>query len=356
MQEESEFKSLGHFAKDVIRASVPGGYQSPELRSWATKTAGHMEEGDLSQGGYTIPVEFANFIFEKSLEKAIVRPRAYYQPMASNQISIPAAVDTNHTTNLFGGISIKRTGEAGQKEATNPTFDKIALKLHKLTGLVHVSDELLEDSAVAMEAYLRRVFPEAIAFVEDDDFLNGTGVNMALGALNAGNPSLITVDAVGGQGANTIIWQNIVDMWARLYPAGQANAVWLANNECFNELASMAIAVGAGGVPVWLPSNSGANAPYTTLMGRPLIFTEKCQALGTAGDIALCDFSQYVIGGKQDGSVQFASSIHFRFDYDQTSFRFVLRYDGQPLWLSDLTPLRGTDTLSPFIVLNSTRT
>jgi len=89
-------------------------------------------------------------------------------------------------------------------------------------------------------------------------------------------------------------------------------------------------------------------------MGRPLLFTEKCQALGTAGDIALCDFSQYAIG--QRGGTKTAMSIHVGFIFDKTAFRFVLRYDGQPTWLTTLTPRRGTNTLSPFIVLNSTRT
>ena len=89
-------------------------------------------------------------------------------------------------------------------------------------------------------------------------------------------------------------------------------------------------------------------------MGKPLLWTEKAQTLGTAGDIALVDLSQYIIGEK--GGLQVATSIHFKFDYDQQSFRFVLRYDGQPTWSSALTPLRSSSTLSPFIVLNSTRT
>ena len=73
------------------------------------------------------------------------------------------------------------------------------------------------------------------------------------------------------------------------------------------------------------------------------------QTLGTQGDIGLADFSQYLIGDK--GGIKVATSIHLRFDYDETAFRFVLRYDGQPWWLSALTPRRGTSTLSPFVVL-----
>ena len=348
------FKSFGHFCRDVVKADSKVEV-SEELRSWdrVLKTAGYMEEGDLAQGGYLVPEEFGGVILNKSLENAIVRPRASIQPMKSNRITFAADVDPDHSTNYFGGITIYRTGEGEQKIRTNPPFARIALTLHKLTGLCEVTDELLEDSVIAIEAELVRKFSQAIAFVEDDDFLNGTGANQALGVLNSANPALITVTAVTGQGASTIIAENIRDMWCRMYPAGQSRAIWIANIETFPQLFSMEMAVGTGGVPVWLPAGGVSGAPYQTLMGRPLIFTEKCQALGTAGDIALVDLSQYKIG--QKGGLKMASSIHLRFDYDATVFRFVLRYDGQPTWTSALTPKRGSNTLSPFVVLNSSR-
>ena len=350
------FKSFGHFLNDVIKAGTDK-YVPETLKSWddaVKKTAGYMEEGDLSQGGYLVPEEFSKSILSKSLEDSIVRPRASIQVMTSNRITFAADVDADHATDYFGGVTIYRTAEGAAKTAKNPTYARIALTLHKVTGLCHVTDELLEDSFLAVEADVTRKFSQSIAFVQDDDFLNGNGVNMPIGVLNAMNPALITVTAIGGQGAATIFAENIRDMWARMYPAGQSRAVWIANIETFPQLYGMAIAVGAGGVPVWMPANSIAGQPYQTLMGRPLIFTEKCQALGTAGDIALVDFSQYKIGEK--GGLQVATSIHFRFDYDEQSFRFVLRYDGQPTWLSALTPKRGSSTLSPFVVLSSTRT
>lgn len=351
------FKSMGHFFTDIVKADIPGGHKTEELKNWqdaVKKTAGYMEEGDLAQGGYTVPVEVKNAIMEKTLEDSIVRPRAYIQPMTTNRMEVPADVDADHSSNYFGGITIYRAGEGAQKTAKNPTFRKIGLTLHKLTGLCYVSDELLSDSVVALESYLTRKFGQSIAFVEDDDFLNGTGVNMAAGAFSSANPSLVTTTAVTGQGASTIIAENIMDMWAHMYPAGKNKAVWIANPDCTRQLMTMSLAVGTGGIPIWMPAGGLADRPYETLLGRPLIYSEKMQAIGTAGDIGLADFSQYMIGEK--GGLQIASSIHIRFDYDETAFRFVLRYDGQSTWETYLTPKRGSTTLSPFVVLNSTRT
>jgi HK97 family phage major capsid protein len=201
------FKSFGHYLNDVIKAGTDK-YVPPTLRAWddaVKKTAGYMEEGDLSQGGYLVPEEFSKNILSKSLEDSIVRPRASIQIMTSNRITFAADVDSDHSTDYFGGVTIYRTGEGAQKTAKNPTYARIALTLHKVTGLCHVTDELLEDSFLAVEADVTRKFSQAIAFVQDDDFLNGTGVNMPIGVLNAANPGLITVDAIGGQGAATII-------------------------------------------------------------------------------------------------------------------------------------------------------
>ena len=84
-------------------------------------------------------------------------------------------------------------------------------------------------------------------------------------------------------------------------------------------------------------------------MGKPVIHIEYAATLGTMGDIMLADLSQYL--GIDKGGIQSASSIHVKFLYDESVFRFVYRFDGQPMWNSALTPYKGTDTLSPFVVL-----
>jgi HK97 family phage major capsid protein len=126
--------------------------------------------------------------------------------------------------------------------------------------------------------------------------------------------------------------------------------MWIANRDAFPQLATMELAVGTGGVAVYTPANGAAGRPYDTLMGLPLVFTEHCSTVGDAGDIVLCDWSQYLVGQKSAG-LKFASSVHLKFDYDQTAFKFTLRIDGQPWWKSAMTPKNGSNTLSPFVSL-----
>ena len=355
------FKSFGHFLKELIDVEDKTNPRAPDaLSKWVDvlrKTAGTMEEGIPSQGGYTVPVEFGQAILDKALEESIVRPRAQFQPMASNRIEIVADVDNNHSANYFGGVLIYHTSESGQMTASNPKYDRIALTLHKITGLCHITNELIEDSSIAVEADVKRKFGMAMGFVMDDDFLNGSGASEPLGMLDSANPALITVTAVAGQGANTVIAENVRDMWSRMYGRGKNRAIWLANHDVFPQLFGMVLTVGTGGVPIWMPAGGVSQAPYESLMGKPLIYTEKCRTLGTAGDIALVDIGSYIVAGKANSEApNVATTIHLRFDYDEQSFRFTMRYDGQPLWTAPLTPLYSTTTLSPFVVLSSTRT
>jgi len=185
---------------------------------------------------------------------------------------------------------------------------------------------------------------------------------MPLGILNAG--SLITRTRQGYY----LNYLDICSMWASMYPAGHKNAVWLISPSLLPHLFTMCAIcldsdgsdLSCGAHPVYIPGDGAAGKPYGTLLGRPVIVTEHCQARGVKGDIYLCDWSQYLIAGKSGRSgPDFAKSIHLKFDYDETAFRAVLRFDGQPWWSEPLTPKYptggsdNTDELSPFICLSS---
>ena len=353
------FDTDAQFFYDVLHAGKRGGRESERLAKWqdtcvskglasAKAPSSVMEEGDDTQGGYLVPTEIAALWMPPTLENDISTSRAFKIPMKTNRLQMPALVDATHVGSFFGGVIIYRPGEKGQKTPTKPHLRQIQLTLHKMAVLVPISDELLEDSSVSMAAFINNVVPQAIAFQRDADHYYGTGANMALGAANPLNPALITVAAQPAQAINTIVFENIVNMWARFKMINQASSIWVTGHDAFPQLATMAMGVGAGGVPVWMPAGGVSGLPYNTLMGLPALMTEKTQLLGTAGDIALIDWSQYYYADK---GLKVAQSIHLWFDYDVQAFRFVLRSDGQPAWATPLTPANNGPTLSPFVVL-----
>ena len=307
------FKCLSEFAIAVKNASVSGMRNvDKRLDDLSTKAAGTgVNEGDSEYGGYLIPEEFRNQLLEIAIKKSNILNMALTIPMMTNAIHIPYVSGTDRSGGLVhGGIEFSWLDEEGAKSETRPKFGKIQLRLKKLAGLVYASDEILEDSPISLEPLLSRMFSDALAWQLDNVFINGSGAGKPLGVLNA--PCLISVAKEAGQQADTILFENVLKMYSRMWD--KTNAVFMANDDTFQQLAQMSLSVGTAGAPVWLPAGGASGKPYDTLFGKPLIFTEHCQKIGDAGDILFADWSQYLVGQKSGGTVQFASSIHLKFD------------------------------------------
>jgi len=352
--EKGGFGSISHFAAHVAKADRSGGRNvTPELAKWLKKAASatSLVEGEDQYGGYLIPPEFRSNLMLAVTQMNEILPRCTGVPMKSTMIKIPYVNGFDESGSLvYGGIQWKWLDELATKTETRPKFGQITLELKKIAGLAYASDEILEDSPMSMENILRNGFRDGLNFALNNVFIRGSGAGQPLGILNA--PCLVSVAKEAGQLAATIMFENIVNMYSRIHDT--SGAVWLANQNTLPQLAAMSLAVGTGGAPVWLPAGGISGAPYDTLMGKPLIWSKHCSTLGTVGDIILADWSQYLVGQKagQGADGKYDTSIHLKFDADQTCFRFVFRIDGQPWWPTYLTPPQATgSTLSPFVVL-----
>jgi len=332
---DGTFQSFGDYAK-AISATDKGSIDG------RLKVLG---EGIGDQGGFLVPEQFRAQLLSVALEDSVVRPRAFVMPMTSSVMRLPSVRDATHASTVHGGIRGYWTSESASYTASEPTFSSIQLLAKKLTGYTTASEELLQDSAISLEALLVRMFSEGIAYFEDDAFINGVGSGQPVGIINA--DALITVAKETGQGAATIQYENIVKMWSRLSPRSKSNAVWLTHPDTFPQLATMSLPVGTGGSPMWI-ANAAGGAP-TSLFGRPVIESEKCQTLGTAGDIYLVDLSYFVIADRQ--ALTMASSSHVRFQNGEVAWKLTSRLDGRPWIDTALTPRNGSNTVSPFVNL-----
>ena len=306
-----------------------------------------------SEGGFLVQTDFGTEIMQEVWTTGIIGSRCRRITIGSNanSIKINGVDETSRATgSRFGGIRGYWAAEAAEKTKSKPAFREIELKLKKMIGLCYSTDEMLDDAS-ALEGIIRAGFISEFGFMIDDAVINGTGAGQPLGILNSG--CLVSVAKEAGQDADTLMAENVIKMYARLLAPSRANSVWLINQAVEPQLHQMSIAVGTGGALVYMPPGGLSQAPYGTLLGRPVIPVEQCQALGDKGDIILGDFSKgYIIAEK--GGIASDMSIHVRFIYDESVFRFVLRLDGQPMLASAITPYKGgaSNTLSHFVTLD----
>lgn len=337
-------ETLAQFLIDIS----PKAFMTAELAAKReTLKNAAASSGEPASGGFLVPEAFRAELLQLSLEASVVRPRARIVPMETSRVIYPYIDDTSHATNVFGGVQAYWTPESGQMTDVAASFGRMALEAWKLTAFANVPNELISDSAVSFEAFIRSTFPQALAYFADVAFLSGSGAGQPLGILTDANAARIVQAKESGQAADTILWQNIVKMYARMLPQSLGSAVWVVSPNTFAELATMALSVGTGGGPIWL--NNGVQGPPATILGRPVVISEKVAALGGEGDVNFIDFSYYLVGDRQ--AVTVASSEHFRFQNGETSFKFVERLDGRPWLQSALTPRNSGDTLSPFVSL-----
>lgn len=298
-----------------------------------------------ADGGFLIPEYLRSELLRVALERAVVRPRARVIPMETLTVPFPMIDSTSNASNVYGGVTAYWTEEAASLTDSSPTFGRVKLEAKKLTAYSEIPNELFSDSIISLEMFIGEIFPEALAWFEDVAFIRGTGVGEPLGFLNA--PAAVSVAKETGQAAATIVWENLVKMYSRILPSSLDRAVWIAHIDTFPELATMALSVGTGGSAIWL--QNGVGTPPMSILGRPVIFTEKVSTLGTVGDISLVDFGYYLIGDRQ--AVQMDTSPHFRFQNDITAVRLISRLDGRPWLQSAITPNQGSNTLSPIVTL-----
>ena len=304
-----------------------------------------MTESIPSSGGFLVPQEQSARIHAVSLENEIVQPRCYVQPMNSESIKIPAMVIGDHSTALFGGFTASYVAEAGTINEADPKARAMELKAKKLTGLIRFTSELNADTPGGM-SQIETLCGKGLAWYRDKAFLKGVGAGTPLGILNAN--CMIEVSKESGQLADTIIYQNLTNMMARMFAGSFQNSIWVCHQTTIPQLLTLSLAVGAGGdhIPVMTESNG-----QFKMLTRPVLFTEKTEVLGDKGDIMLCDFSQYVVGLRSE--MRFDTSIHVHFTTDELLSRIIERHDGQPLWDSALTLEDGSTTVSPFVVLEA---
>ncbi|MDQ1248225.1 MAG: hypothetical protein QG597_2597 [Actinomycetota bacterium] len=300
-----------------------------------------------AEGGFLVPETLRSQLLQIALESSVVRSRATVVPMEAPRVPFPMIDSSTNSGSVFGGMIGYWGEESVALTESAARFGRAVLDAKKLTGFAAVPNELLQDSIISFAALLERLWPEALAFFEDSAFLTGSGVGEPLGCLGVGNPASIAVAAETTQPAATVVYENVINMYARMLPSSLAKAVWICSPQVLPELFSMALSVGTGGGPVYV-NNAVASAPVT-IFGRPLVVTEKAGALGARGDLAFLDLSYYLVGDRQTMSA--SSSMDYRFGQDQTAFRIIQRVDGRPWLKSAITPANGGDPLSPFVEL-----
>ena len=196
-----------------------------------------LSEGVQADGGYLVPEEFERQIVMGLDDANVVRSLAKVITTSAER-KIPIAA--NHSTAAW-------TAENGAYTPSQPSFDQKTIDAYKLTDLVTVSIELLQDSMFDLESYIAAEFARAFGVAEEQTFCVGTGTGQPTGIFTATGGEV----GVNAAGKDEVTADELVNLMYSLKSPYRRNAKWLMNDATISAIRKLK---DGNGVFLWQPS------------------------------------------------------------------------------------------------------
>lgn len=251
-----------------------------------------LSVGVDADGGYLVPEEFEHQIVDGLREANVVRALAKTITTQAER-KIPIAV----------GHSVAQwTEENAAYTESNPTFGQKQIDAFKLTDLIRVSTELLQDSAFDLEAYISQEFIRAFGVAEEEAFCVGNGTKQPTGIFTA-NGGEVGVTAAG---AAAITVDELISLIYALKSPYRRNAKFFMHD---STVALIRKLKDNNGAYLWQPSVQAGEPDR--LLGYPL-YTSPYVPQVEAGALAVAfgDFSHYWIADRAGRTVQRLNELY----------------------------------------------
>ena len=239
-----------------------------------------------SDGGYLVPVEF-----EKKIVTALENENVFRK--------IAKVIQTEHDRKIPVSAThsvAQWTDENGAYTESNPTFAQKELDAYKLTDLIRVSDELLQDSMFDIEDYLSAEFARAFGIKEEEAFCVGNGTKKPTGLFTA-NGGQVGVTAAATAAITT---DELVSLVYSLKAPYRKNAKFLLNDATVSHIRKLK---DGNGVYLWQPSL--VQGEPDKLLGYDLYTSAYVPTLAaSAYTVAFGDFSYYWIADRQNRNLK----------------------------------------------------
>ena len=269
-----------------------------------------LQVGTDSEGGYLVPDEFEQTLVEALEEENFFRNIATVIQTSSGDRKIPVVANKGEAAWI---------DEEGAFVESDETFGQVSIGAYKVGTMIKVSDELLNDSAFNLEAYISKEFGRRIGSKEEEAFFVGNGTGKPTGIFNA------TGGASEGTKTSTaaISFDDVMDLFYSVKSPYRKKAVWVLNDTTVKALRKLK---DNNGNYIWQPSVQAGqpdmilNRPYHTSAYVPEIAAgKKVMAFG--------DFSYYWIADRQGRSFKRLNELYAA--NGQVGFLASQRVDGK---------------------------
>lgn len=271
-------------------------------------------EGQGDKGGYTVPKQMMNTVIESmKAYGGIANIAQILYTSDGQQIDWPTSDGTAEEGELIG--------ENTSATELDTTFGTISIGAKKLSSkIIRVSNELLQDSAINMEAFLAGRIGERIGRTEARLIVQGTGAGTPLQPKGLQASVTNTVTAAS---ATVFTWQEMNKLKHAVDPAYRRGPKfrWAFNDNTLELIEEM---VDSQGRPLWLPAVAGGT-PATVLQVQYEI-DQAIPNIGASSKFIYCgDFNRFLI--RRVRYMALKRLVERYAEYDQVGFLAFYRFD-----------------------------
>ena len=251
-----------------------------------------LSESTDADGGYLVPEEFEQNIVT-GLDAANVIRSIAKVITTRNDRKIPISV--GHSVATW-------TAENAAFTESNPTFGQKEIDAYKLTDLIRISVELLQDTSFPLEQYIANEFARAFGIAEEQAFCVGTGSGQPTGIFTA-NGGTVGVTAAAN---NAITADELINLVYVLKAPYRRNAKFLMNDATISAIRKLK---DGNGVYLWQPSLQAGEPDK--LLGYDLYTSPYAPTMAAgAYTVAFGDFQNYWIGDRAGRTVQRLNELY----------------------------------------------
>lgn len=259
---------------EQLTADIKAGTTVAELKAT-------LQEGILDLGGYTVPEDFRVQLISRLAGLTIMRSGGAMQVNTiRDAVEWPKIEGGN--SRYTSGVRVTWVDEVPSSATvaqTNPTFGMLRIPVHTVMARTDLSRNLLEDSAFNLVDVVSRLFAEAMAIDEDQQFLIGTGGGTPRGILGNRSGAEATpetgITAVASGDASTLTADGLLDLVYGLQAQYRQNAVAMAATATFKTIRKLK---DGNGDYLWERGLQKGEPPM--LLGYPLLESEALPAVG----------------------------------------------------------------------------
>lgn len=279
-------------------------------------------QADIStSGGYTLPAQFLAELIKAVDDQVFVRGLARVIPLRTGESIGAPALDADPADDTW--VSELSAGTAD----STMTFGKRTLTPTAVAKLIKVSNKLLRQSALAIDALVRDRLAYTLGITQEKAFMTGSGANQPLGVFTASAQGITTSqDVTTGNGTTTIGADNLREVFYTLKPQYRPTSVWVMHTDVVKAVSKLKT---GDGQYLWTPGiRSGSE---DVILGRPVYESRYAPSTFTSGKYLgiLGNFSYYWIAESLNNSIRRLDELYAA--TDQVGFLDRAELDGMPV-------------------------